>query len=672
MNPECDQEIFKERNKFDLVVYYDKKSEDMDQNDALKNLRRAIYEHEYSKKLRYMPMLLVGGLEAWTSTIGSRGLYQFETPTQEKEREASPRKSKDQYREHWLQDVVGKSVDNRNMKPVNLHHTLYDYFNHKQDGSSYQSMSQSNIPQPPLQGVFNQSSNSATYHSVPRKMPQPEYYGGHGHSNQPTKEPCYIRNHEIQPNQSSLPSAKGVVPYNSVLKRHNTFIDNPYYGFTSTTNKSFGAPPEPQRPKRPLPPVPQNHRTSTDYSMLNSSHRIVPGSKPPQLPMKPAGLTMAPPHATDQRQAPVSDSSLSQLGFTNNGTVGLKNLGNTCFMNSIIQCLMGTPPFVRYFTSGSFKQHINKKNKLGTGGVLAESFADLLGVMWNGSYTSVSPAPFRRELIKFAPQFSGTEQHDSQEFLNFLLDGIHEDVNMVTERRPATPENAADEEAFEKLKDWEASSIAWNKYLSRNSSVVVSLFQGQMRSRLKCMTCNKTSTTYNSFMSLSLPIPAKRSGPSSVSLLQCLDYFVKEEILEKEDAWFCPRCKALRRATKSLTLSRLPDVLLIHLKRFSFDGPFKDKLETIVKYPIKGLDLSGYIPNSLINPSENRPLLTYDLYGISNHYGSLTGGHYTACVRDGYRDQWHYFDDTRFSVCGEDKVNSRAAYNLFYVRSTVQ
>lgn len=88
-------------------------------------------------------------------------------------------------------------------------------------------------------------------------------------------------------------------------------------------------------------------------------------------------------------------------------------------------------------------------------------------------------------------------------------------------------------------------------------------------------------------MSLSLPIPAKRSGPPSVSIYQCLDYFVQEEILDHDDAWQCPKCKTLRRASKSLTLSKLPDVLLIHLKRFSFDGPFKDKLETIVESPMR-------------------------------------------------------------------------------------
>lgn len=87
-------------------------------------------------------------------------------------------------------------------------------------------------------------------------------------------------------------------------------------------------------------------------------------------------------------------------------------------------------------------------------------------------------------------------------------------------------------------------------------------------------------------MTLSLPIPANRKGPDSVSLYQCLDHFVKEEIMEDNEAWNCPKCKILRRASKTLTLSKLPDVLLISLKRFSMDGPFKDKLETIVDSPM--------------------------------------------------------------------------------------
>lgn len=88
-------------------------------------------------------------------------------------------------------------------------------------------------------------------------------------------------------------------------------------------------------------------------------------------------------------------------------------------------------------------------------------------------------------------------------------------------------------------------------------------------------------------MSLSLPIPASRNGPTTVNIYQCLDYFVQDEILEGDNAWNCPRCKKPRRASKSLTLAKLPDVLLIHLKRFSVEGLFNNKLETVIDSPIR-------------------------------------------------------------------------------------
>jgi ubiquitin carboxyl-terminal hydrolase 8 len=146
-----------------------------------------------------------------------------------------------------------------------------------------------------------------------------------------------------------------------------------------------------------------------------------------------------------------------------------------------------------FYVAGIFKQHINKDNFLGTGGVLAEAFSTLLRTMWSENYNFISPVLFREALIKFAPQFKGSEQHDSQEFLNFLLDGIHEDCNLITKRPTPPPESAEEEARFERLPDWQASAIAWERYMERNSSVVVSLFQGQYRSRLTCLTCHAVS-----------------------------------------------------------------------------------------------------------------------------------------------------------------------------------
>ncbi|KAF7726254.1 ubiquitin-specific protease doa4 [Apophysomyces ossiformis] len=637
LNPETEQQLFSRRHQCDIVVYYDQDSQDIQHaNEPLRNLKAAIYELEFSKSLVRIPMMLAGGFDAWKAAIGDRGIYQFTPDNDSKPRKDEKRK--DHGVRHWLRDVVGKGAHLSDLKPVIVHHTLYDYFNHKRGEHDMQSMSQPNEHRPALQGIFGHSLTPPA--STPAAIPVT------GHMSMPMPEPFYPTNTieasiskkypDIQPNASEK--------FDGGLHRRNTFIDNPFHGFTATSTNLYDVPPVPAKPTRPLPPAPQ----------VSSQRPPVP-AKPPGLTTPSAAVSSGP---RDGRLAPVSDSSFSQLGAVMIGTTGLKNLGNTCFMNSIIQCLSGTIPLARYFISGTFKQHINRDNPLGTGGVLAEGFADLLRVMWSENYNFISPVAFREALVRFAPQFSGTEQQDSQEFLTFLLDGLHEDVNIVVKRPPPLPEDPDEEEKFEQLPDWHASGIAWEKYLARNTSIVVSLLQGQYKSRLTCLTCHKTSTTYNTFMSLSLPIPAGRTGPPKVSLYQCLDYFVKEEILENDDAWHCPRCKTLRRSSKSLTLSRLPDVLLIHLKRFSFDGPFRDKLDTVVDAPIRGLDLSGYVPSTMFSPDNSieKPSLNYDLYGVSNHYGSLTGGHYTACVRNGYRNEWHNFDDTRFSVCEENKV----------------
>lgn len=137
-------------------------------------------------------------------------------------------------------------------------------------------------------------------------------------------------------------------------------------------------------------------------------------------------------------------------------------------------------------------------------------------------------------VCKYSQQFSGNEQHDSQEFLNTLLDGLHEDLNRILKKPPVqmTPEREAE---LERLPQQIASQQEWSVYRMRDDSIVVDFFQGQFRNRMECLTCRKTSTTYNSFMYLSMPLPQTRGR---ATLQQCLDMFVQEEVMEKADAWF--------------------------------------------------------------------------------------------------------------------------------------
>eukprot|EP01113_Clastostelium_recurvatum_P027009 TRINITY_DN3249_c1_g1_i3.p1 TRINITY_DN3249_c1_g1~~TRINITY_DN3249_c1_g1_i3.p1 ORF type:complete len:987 (+),score=255.30 TRINITY_DN3249_c1_g1_i3:114-3074(+) len=185
------------------------------------------------------------------------------------------------------------------------------------------------------------------------------------------------------------------------------------------------------------------------------------------------------------------------------GVCGLYNLGNTCFMNSALQCLSNTHPLTEYFLAGRFKGELNRTNPLGMKGQIAEQYGKLVRELWNGHAGAVAPKNFKWTLGKYAPQFSGYQQHDSQELLSFLLDGLHEDLNRV-QKKPYVEDKDAGEEV---RPDQDVAREMWERHLLRNKSVIVDLFQGQLKSTLVCPTCNKVSVTFDPFMYLSLPLP---------------------------------------------------------------------------------------------------------------------------------------------------------------------
>ena len=348
---------------------------------------------------------------------------------------------------------------------------------------------------------------------------------------------------------------------------------------------------------------------------------------------------------------------------------GLKNLGNTCYMNSILQCLSGTIPLIRFFLDGTYRTNLNKKNPLGTKGIVAESFAQISKQIWTDeNQTVLNPSQFKESISNFAKQFKGVEQHDSQEFLSFLMDGLHEDLNIARLVNPNIKPDKIPDNEDEMYNDEELSKKNWERYLKFNNSIIVNLFQGQLRNQLTCLYCGKTSTTFNPFMYLSLPIPNTKS---KVSLYDCLNSFIESETLDGTDSWHCSRCKQPRKSTKQLTISKLPNILIIHLKRFFFSGPFRNKVDNLIEFPITNLELTNILPEW--NLKKNLQKYSYDLYAVSNHFGGLNGGHYTAFVRNSHRNQWFCFDDVRVSAVDnvEKEVVSKAAYILFYVRNNM-
>lgn len=637
------------------------------------------------------------------------------------------------------------------------------------------------------------------------------------------------------------------------------------------------------------------------------------------------GPTMSNGHSSGynfyQRSGLTSSSSNTEDGYDvfnsankgeRGGLAGLQNLGNTCFMNSAIQCLVHTTPIVKYFLQ-DYTEDLNIENPLGMRGELALAFGELLRKLWSSGRTTIAPRAFKGKLARFAPQFSGYNQHDSQELLAFLLDGLHEDLNRV-KKKPYIEAKDSDGRP-----DQEVADESWKYHMARNDSIIVDVCQGQYKSTLVCPVCGKISITFDPFMYLTLPLPSsvtrtmtvtvfygdgsalrmpytvtvlkhgrckdltqrlgaacclradeclllaevydhriyrylddssdlssikdddyivayrlpkvgarrtkveithrwlervvpdtlkghesklsgtplvmylakdslcredvlgavgkvlsplrrvypppksssekqssfvlkdaeesssssngqsgvgndemeeddlsielpsfqiswvddrganpkpihrdtvisgqtvkimldwterelelydasyltdlpevhksgftvKKTRQEAISLFSCLDAFLKEEPLGPEDMWYCPGCKEHRQATKKLDLWKLPDILVVHLKRFSYSRYLKNKLDTFVNFPVQNLDLTKYVKS---NDGQSH---MYELYAISNHYGGLGGGHYTAYAKLIDENRWYHFDDSHVSPVSEADVRTSAAYLLFYQR----
>lgn len=155
----------------------------------------------------------------------------------------------------------------------------------------------------------------------------------------------------------------------------------------------------------------------------------------------------------------------------------------------------------------------------------------------------------------------------------------------------------------------------------------------------------------------------KVSPKPTLQLKDCITQFTNAERLGADDPWYCPKCKKHQQAIKKFDIWSLPEVLIIHLKRFSFSRSWRDKIDTLVEFPVEGLDMSTYVHNPEQKKQES---LTYSLIGVANHFGGLGGGHYTAYAKNAIQNAWYSFDDALVTPTSANNVVTRSAYVLFY------
>ncbi|KAL7580968.1 hypothetical protein ACA910_005782 [Epithemia clementina (nom. ined.)] len=346
------------------------------------------------------------------------------------------------------------------------------------------------------------------------------------------------------------------------------------------------------------------------------------------------------------------------------GSVGLHNLGNSCFLNSTVQCLNHMEVITQYFMRDAYISDLNRQNPLGSGGNVAMAYGSLIKKMWSGEYSVLAPRSLKQTVAAFAPQFDNSYQHDSQEFCQFLMDGLHEDLNRV-KQKPYVEEL----EGFG-MEDRQAAVESWKKHLLRHDSIFVDHCQGMHRSHLTCPQCGRESIKFDVYSSISLPLASKKDH-ATIQLEDCIEMFMEGEQLDERNAWYCPSCRRHVCALKLIALWSAPDILILHLKRFQFDtcmtsgGMLRSKIDDTVDFPIEGLDLTRFI----LGPIDKDAPPIYKLFGVSEHTGpTANSGHYTATVRNSIDGQWYRCNDSHVGRTSGEAAITGGAYLLFYQR----
>lgn len=324
--------------------------------------------------------------------------------------------------------------------------------------------------------------------------------------------------------------------------------------------------------------------------------------------------------------------------------VGFCNLGNTCFFNAALQCLVRVQPLTDFILSSEFENQINIRNPKSSKGRIATAYRAFLEDLCASKSGYKDPSNLRSAFVSKFKRFANFGQHDSQELLCCLLDGIHEDLNQSSfahGRNPPIPTTS--------------NSDYWDVHLSKDASPVVDIFHGKLFSSITCPSCHRVESVHDPFMFLQLDIPRRFSA---VKLSDCLQSFSERYTLDSDNKWKCSGCNQMVCATKEMGVDSCPKILLIHLKRFSGEGYFASKIDTKVDYPDE-LDSKTFTrKNSGI----------YRLIGAVFHGGGLGGGHYTAAALDPESKRWYNFNDSIATPIDSSGAHKGGAYILVYQR----
>ncbi|CAN6449884.1 unnamed protein product [Victoria cruziana] len=359
------------------------------------------------------------------------------------------------------------------------------------------------------------------------------------------------------------------------------------------------------------------------------------------------------------------------------GLRGLNNLGNTCFMNSVLQALLHTPPLRNYFLSDRHNQHaclLKAAPRL----CLACDLDTIFSAVFSGNHTPYSPAKFLYSWWQHAANLASYEQQDAHEFFISMLDAIHE-------------------------REEPSQSISRNGGHGDCGCIAHKVFSGILRSDVTCSVCGFTSTTYDPCVDISLDLESShgsgklsntrsyRVEPDSAASSQnlgistlrgCLDRFTRPEKLGSDQKFYCQNCKVRQESLKQMSIRKLPLVSCFHIKRFEH-SPTRNmsrKVDRYLQFPFS-LDMSPYLSSSIMRSRFGNRIFSFDgdemeyptglspqfeLFAVVTHTGKLDAGHYVTYLR--FCDQWYKCDDAWITQVSDGVVRASQGYMMFYVQ----
>lgn len=332
-----------------------------------------------------------------------------------------------------------------------------------------------------------------------------------------------------------------------------------------------------------------------------------------------------------------------------NAPKGISNLGNTCYLNACIQIFSELKPLSNIINTES----IINQTKIET--LLWKNWRDILGIMQTGNDSELlCPNGFIHAIETISKSKKQTffqdcnNQEDISEFILFFIEGLHECLSReITVSICGHSENETDNFAIEAFKTVKQS-------MEKQYSEIMDLFYGISISSIRNAEGETHSRQFETYMLLDLPLP---SSNQPTTLYDCMQNYIRPEILEGENKWYNEKTKNYEVVEKTLSFWSFPKILIVCLKRNSNDG---NKNSNFIDYPLE-LDLRSFVVG--YNPSD----YLYDLVGICAHSGNVNNGHYTAFVKK--NTQWFFCNDELIQLVENEKyLKMKEAYCLFYVK----